>query len=300
MNNNWDQLRYFLTLARDKTLSRTGNSLQVSHSTVFRKIKAMEDDLGVTLFENTSAGYSLTEAGLNLLEEISEVGQVIESSLRRLNGLDQRIQGSIVLATTESIAGKLLPPSFKKFQEQYPEIKLEIRVGHETLNLSKREADIAIRHSRSPPLNLVGRKIAPLPFALFAHKSYLEKKGAIDFPHDADKHHFIFLDESMSFLEAKNWLDQKVENPAGMIQVNSMITLIQLCEAGLGIAAFPDYPKALLDPKLKRITGLPKFKESNLWILTHKDLTRSKRIRLATDFFYEELKQSIMLMSDQS
>ena len=70
----------------------------------------MEDDLGVTLFENTSAGYSLTEAGLNLLEEISEVGEVIESSLRRLNGLDQRIQGSIVLATTESIAGKLLPP----------------------------------------------------------------------------------------------------------------------------------------------------------------------------------------------
>ena len=116
MNNNWDQLRYFLTLARDKTLSRTGNSLQVSHSTVFRKIKAIEDDLGVTLFENTSAGYTLTAAGLNLLEEIGEVGEVIESSLRRLNGLDQRIQGSIVLATTESIAGKLLPPSFKKFK----------------------------------------------------------------------------------------------------------------------------------------------------------------------------------------
>ena len=88
MNNNWDQLRYFLTLARDKTLSRAGNSLKVSHSTVFRKIKAMEDDLGVTLLENTSAGYTLTAAGLNLLEEIGEVGEVNDSSLRRLNGFN--------------------------------------------------------------------------------------------------------------------------------------------------------------------------------------------------------------------
>ena len=88
MNNDWDQLRYFLALARDKTLTRAGHSLQVSHSTVFRKIKAMEDELGVTLFENTSTGYSLTEAGLNLLEETEEVGEVIESSFRRLNGLE--------------------------------------------------------------------------------------------------------------------------------------------------------------------------------------------------------------------
>ena len=115
MNNDWDQLRYFLALARDKTLTRAGHTLQVSHSTVFRKLKAMEDELGVTLFENTSTGYSLTEAGLNLLEETEEVGEVIESSFRRLNGLDQRIRGSVVLATTESIVGKLLPFSFQKF-----------------------------------------------------------------------------------------------------------------------------------------------------------------------------------------
>ena len=300
MNNDWDQLRYFLALARDKTLTCAGHSLQVSHSTVFRKIKAMEDELGVTLFENTSTGYSLTEAGLNLLEETEEVGEVIESSFRRLIGLDQRVKGSVVLATTESIAGKLLPLSFQKFQEQYPEIQLEIRVGQETLNLSKREADIAIRQSRNPPLNLVGRKIAPLAFALFAHQSYIEKKGAIDFPNDIDQHHFILLDESMSFLEAKSWLDRKVGNPAGMIKVNSMITLVQLCEAGLGIAAFPDYPKTFLNPQLKRIMGLPKFKESSLWILTHKDLIRSKRIRLATDFFYQELKHSILAMGDHS
>ena len=128
MNNDWDQLRYFLALARDKTLTRAGHSLQVSHSTVFRKIKAMEDELGVTLFENTSTGYSLTEAGLNLLEETEEVGEVIESSFRRLNGFDQRIRGSVVLATTESIAGKLLPLSFQKFQEHSPRKKARTRL----------------------------------------------------------------------------------------------------------------------------------------------------------------------------
>ena len=112
MNNDWDQLRFFLALAQNKTLTRAGRSLQVSHSTVFRKLKSMEEELGVTLFENTSTGYSLTNAGRQLLEETQEVGDIIETSFRKLNGLDQRIQGKIVLATTESMASKLLPKIF--------------------------------------------------------------------------------------------------------------------------------------------------------------------------------------------
>ena len=90
MNNDWDQLRFFLALAQNKTLTRAGRSLQVSHSTVFRKLKSMEEELGVTLFENTSTGYSLTNAGRQLLEETQEVGDIIETSFRKLNGLDQR------------------------------------------------------------------------------------------------------------------------------------------------------------------------------------------------------------------
>jgi DNA-binding transcriptional LysR family regulator len=115
-----------------------------------------------------------------------------------------------------------------------------------------------------------------------------------------DQHHFILLDESMSFLEVKSWLDRKVENPAGMIKINSMITLVQLYEAGLGIVAFPDYPKAFLYPQLKRIMGLPKFKERSLWILNPKNMVRSKKIRLPTDFFYQELKHFIMATDDHS
>ncbi len=290
MNNDWDQLRFFLALAQNKTLTRAGRSLQVSHSTVFRKLKSMEEELGVTLFENTSTGYSLTNAGRQLLEETQEVGDIIETSFRKLNGLDQRIQGKIVLATTESMASKLLPKIFQKFQEKYPELLLEIRVGQETLNLSKREADIAIRSSKNPPPNLVGRKMNGLQFALFAHEAFIEKYGPIEFPKDSEKHHFILLDDSMSHLEAKHWMDRQVVNPAGIIRVNGMLTLIELCEAGLGIAALPDYPKEILNPNLKRLMSLPKSKENSLWILTHKDLVRSKRIRLTTEFFYQELK----------
>ena len=85
-------------------------------------------------------------------------------------------------------------------------------------------------------------------------------------------------------------MDRRIVDSTGILRGNGMMTLIELCEAGLGIAALPDYPKEILNPNLKRLMSLPKSKENSLWILTHKDLVRSKRIRLTTEFFYQALK----------
>ena len=119
MNSDWNHLRFFLALAQNKTLTKAGIALQVSHATVYRNVKAMEEVLGVTLFESTSNGYLLSSAGKQLLEETEDVADLIETSFRKLNGLDQRIQGNIVLATTESLASKILPEIFKKFLEKH-------------------------------------------------------------------------------------------------------------------------------------------------------------------------------------
>ena len=290
MNNSWDNLRVFLALARHKTLTKAGESLQVSHATIYRKIKAFEKELGVTLFENTPNGYLQTSAADQLFEEMEVVETSIETSLRELRGLDQRIQGNIIIATTDTFGCKLLPPILKKFQAAYPELSVELKIGTETVSLSKREADIAVRTSAQPPPNLVGRKVARIKFAVFAAESYLKTCDPIQFPEDAGKHQFVVLDDSLGQLAIKQWMDRQITTATHVTKVNGMLPLIGLCEAGMGLAALPAFAVTSGCSDLKNVYSIPENREHHLWVLTHQDLTKSTRVRITTEFLYRELK----------
>lgn len=290
MNTNWDNLRVFLALARHKTLTRAGESLQVSHATVYRKIKAFEQELGVTLFENTPTGYLQTSAADRLFENMEVVEGHIESSLREIRGLDQRIQGSIIVATTDTFGCKLLPPILKKFQLAYPELSIELNISADTVSLSRREADIAVRASAQPPPNLVGRKVGRIDFAVFAAESYLELCDPIESAEDLGKHHIVVLDESFGHLAVKQWMDQQITEDTKVTKVNGMLPLIELCEAGLGLAAMPRFALTSGCSDLKEVFPIPESLEHHLWVLTHRDLTKSTRIRITTEFLYRELK----------
>jgi len=290
MNTSWDNLRVFLALARHKTLTKAGESLQVSHATIYRKIKAFEQELGVTLFENTPNGYLQTSAADRLFENMEVVESNIETSLRELRGLDQRIQGSIIVATTDTFGCKMLPPILKKFQIAYPELSIELNISTDTVSLSKREADIAVRASAQPPPNLVGRKVGRIDFAVFAAETYLENIEPIQSAEDLGKHHFVVLDESFGQLAVKQWMDRQITADTNVTKVNGMLPLIELCEAGLGLAALPRFAVTSGCSDLKEICPTPEFLEHQLWVLTHRDLIKSTRIRITTEFLYRELK----------
>ena len=290
MNTSWDNLRVFLALARHKTLTRAGESLQVSHATIYRKIKAFEQELGVTLFENTPNGYLQTSAADRLFENMEVVESKIETSLREIRGLDQRIQGSIIVATTDSFGCKMLPPILKKFQIAYPELAIELNISAETVSLSKREADIAVRASARPTPNLVGRKVGRIDFAVFAAETYLENCEPIRSAEDLGKHHFVVLDESFGHLAVKQWMDRQITTDTNITKVNGMLPLIELCEAGLGLAALPRFALTSGCSDLQEVYPISESLEHHLWVLTHRDLTKSTRIRITTDFLYRELK----------
>ena len=290
MNTSWDNLRVFLALARHKTLTKAGESLQVSHATIYRKIKAFQQELGVTLFENTPNGYLQTSAADRLFENMEVVESNIETSLRELRGLDQRIQGSIIVATTDTFGCKMLPPILKKFQIAYPELSIELNISPDTVSLSKREADIAVRASAQPPPNLVGRKVGRIDFAVFAAETYLENIEPIQSAEDLGKHHFVVLDESFGQLAVKQWMDRQITADTNVTKVNGMLPLIELCEAGLGLAALPRFAVTSGCSDLKEIYPTPEFLEHQLWVLTHRDLIKSTRIRITTEFLYRELK----------
>lgn len=290
MNTNWDYLRVFLALARHKTLTRAGESLQVSHATIYRKIKAFEKELGVTLFENTPNGYSQTSAADQLFEEMEVVEDKIETSLRELRGMDQRIQGNIIIATTDTFGCKLLPPILKKFQKAYPELSVELKIGTDTVSLSKREADIAVRTIEQPPPNLTGKKVGKIKFAVYAAGSYLKNHDPVQLPDDKGKHFFVVLDDSLGQLAVKQWMDRQITNATNVTKVNGMLPLIGLCEAGMGLAALPTFAVTSGCSDLVNVYSTPEFREHHLWVLTHRDLTQSTRIRITTEFLYRELK----------
>ncbi len=290
MNTSWDNLRVFLALARHKTLTKAGESLRVSHATIYRKIKTFEQELGVTLFENTPNGYLQTSAADRLFENMEVVESKIETSLREIRGLDQRIQGSIIVATTDSFGCKMLPPILKKFQIAYPELSIELNISTDTVSLSKREADIAVRASAQPPPNLVGRKVGRIDFAVFAAESYLENCEPIRSAEDLSKHHIVVLDESFGHLAVKRWMDRQITADTKVTKVNGMLPLIELCEAGLGLAALPRFALTSGCSDLKEVYPISESLEHHLWVLTHRDLTKSTRIRITTEFLYRELK----------
>ena len=290
MNTNWDNLRIFLALSRNKTLTKAGESLQVSHATVYRKIKAFEKELGVTLFENTPNGYLQTSAADRLFESMEAVETKIESSLRELKGLDQRIQGNILLETTDTVGCKMLPTILKKFQIAYPELSIELNISSDTVSLSKREADIAVRASAQPPPNLVGRKVGRIDFAVFAAETYLENCEPIRSAEDLSKHHILVLNESFGHLAVKQWMDRQITTDTDVTKVNGILPLIELCEAGLGLAALPRFALTSGCSVLKEIYPIPESLEHHLWVLTHRDLVKSTRIRITTEFLYRELK----------
>jgi DNA-binding transcriptional LysR family regulator len=287
---NWENFRYFLALARHKTLASAGKSLLVSNVTVYRRIKAFEEQLGVILFEHNPSGYILTSAAEQLLEEIEPVEDILETSLREFQGLDQRIHGSIVIATTDTLGSKILPSILKKFKSTFPELSIELKVGQETVSLSKREADIAVRTSKQPPPNLVGRKVGNINFAVYGASSYLEKYDSISFPDDVSNHHFLVLDDSLSHLKIKQWMDKKITNEADVTKVNGMLPLFELCEAGVGLAALPTFLTTQKHTNLKEIYPIPDPSGIYAWVLTHRDLTRSTRVRVTTEFLYHELR----------
>ena len=214
----------------------------------------------------------------------------IETSLRELRGLNHRIQGNIIVATTDTLGCKLLPPILKQFRLAYPELSIELNIGAETVSLSKREADISIRTSAKPPPNLVGRKVARVDFAIFAAESYLESSAPIQSIEDLGKHHFVILDDSFGQLAIKNWMDRRITSDTTVTKVNGMLPLIELCEAGLGLAALPRFAVTSGCSNLQEIYPVPESLEHHLWVLTHRDPAKSARIRITTEFLYRELK----------
>lgn len=292
---DWDDLRYLLAVARGAGLAAAARSLGVNHSTVFRRLKALEKGLGVRLFERLPTGYQATEAGGDLVAAAERVEAEILSFDRRLAGQDTRLSGSLRITAPDDIAQTLLMTPIARFLASYPQIRLEVVIDNHMLSLTRREADVAVRPTLEPPEALVGRKVARLGSAVYvAENSVLS--GLPEKAEGLGKQPWIAWDEGVGPAAVGRWMARTAPEAPIVYRSNSLLNQLAACRAGLGLAVLPTF---LGDPEpgLARLLPPQAGLGTDLWLLTHPDLRRTARIRVFLDFLFDSLKAARPLLA---
>lgn len=281
-----------MAISRAGSLSGAGRAMSVSHATVFRKLGEIERRLGVTLFERSPTGYMPTPAG----EEVAATANRLETDIRVLErqivGRDLRPSGTVSVTTTDTLLFFVLSPIFAEFSSAYPNINLDVAVSNDLFNLSRREADVAIRPSTSPPESLVGRRLGTIRQAVYGHLELVGGERAswsdTDLP-------WIGPDDRMGYIVLENWMvDQKLDMHCRQ-RINSVLGMYAAVKDRAGLAVLPSY-MADQDDKLIRVGGLIPALEVDLWLLTHESLRRTARVRVLSEFVAAAIKARLMKM----
>lgn len=286
----WDDLRTVLAIARSGSLSGAARTLGVNHATVFRRLGAIEERLGVKLFERTRGGYTPTTAG----EDVADAGERIDAEVagveRRVVGRDRLPAGTLRVTTTDTLLTGLLSPVLAEFRRQYPEIALEIVVSNAQLNLSKRDADVAVRPTSSPAENLVGRRAGTIAQAVYA-LAPAQRNGW-----GPDTAEWIGPDETLWYRQLEDWMRRQGHDEHCSYRVDSLACMHAAVRAGSGLAVLPCY-LGDADPALVRIGEPVQELAIDLWLLTHPDLRDVARIRAFTAFVGDAIRERAAMLA---
>ena len=291
---DWDDLRFFLSVATKGSISGAAKELRTSHSTVLRRLASLEKKLGARLFERLPDGYTITHAGEQLRERLTGVSEQIQGAQRRLSGLDTRPSGTLRVTSTDTLTHALLMPLLAEFRKAHPEIGLQVAVNNTFLSLTKREADIAIRPTSRPSETLVGRKIGRIQTALYASKVYWKANAK----KPSAEHPWVVPDDSLAHLAQAKWAAKHVSAERIAVSVDTLLGMVSAVRAGLGIGMLLSL-LADRDDQLVRIGAPESLFDTDVWILTHADLRHVPRIRLFTDFMHERLRKSAGIVASK-
>lgn len=275
---SWDELRLALAVARGGGLASAAGHLGVNPSTVFRRLNALEAELGVRLFDRQPGGWHATAAGQRLLDGAERMEAEALALDRELSGRDERLSGSLRVTSSETLAFSILPAVLAAFRAAHPGIGVELLIDNRLLSLSRREADVALRPARPREGDLFGRRLAEVAWTLYAAPAYLERHGRPASIDELPNHALIGWDESASQVRAAAWLAERVPGEAMALRTSSLLAQLQAAKAGMGLAVLPCY-LGDSDPQLVRLFGPIAELARELWIVTHADLKGTARVR---------------------
>lgn len=280
----WDDLRTVLAVARAGSLSGAARALQVEHSTVFRRLRAIERRFGAALFERSRGGYAATAHG----EAVAESARVMEEAAlaaeRRVLGADVRLSGVVRIAASEMFACHLLPRVLPAFLAAQPQIEVEITVSNTTVDLTRREADLALRATNQPPEHLYGREVGTLRYAVYAHRRFFRNGRAPAL----EELPWVGFDESIRRFDIAHWLEARLPGKAARLRSDSLQAMMRAAAAGIGAAVLPLFA-AQREPGLRRVGGVLDQPRVRLWVLNHAEVRENARVRALSRHLAQEL-----------
>lgn len=277
----WNDFEVILAIADSGSLSGASRQLGVSHATVFRRLGDIEQRLGVALFERQRKGYQPTLAGEELAETARVMDQAALAAERKVAGRDLEPTGEIWATTTDSLLMGLLAPLFTDFRQQYSGIVLDVAISNQLFNLTRREADVAIRPSNHPPEHLIGRPLAQIGQAVYGHRCFKLTPGTpietlADLP-------WIGAGPRLQDSSVDQWMSQNGLKPACVYRVDTLVGILSGIRAQMGLGVLPCY-LADQDPDIVQLSDPIPELEYGLWFLMHPDLRGVVRIHALMDY----------------
>lgn len=275
----WDDARIFLAIARNGTLSGASVALEMGVATVSRRLDRLEQALAVPLFSRHQSGYRLTDDGEALLERaeaLEQAGQAFGAAAHQQG----KVAGCVRLATAETLANALIIPSFPALFAQHSDLRIELVSGVQTVNLHRRDADLAIRMTKPESGNVTIKRLGTLGFGLYGANRYLETRRAGLKATVADEDILIGWTEAYSHLPAAKWISRFSRAQPCKLETNTLSAQMSAALAGIGLAVLPHY--------LARQTDLVCLlsevgADQPIWLVLHTDLAHSRRVRVVAD-----------------
>lgn len=283
---NWNDIPLFLAIAESGTLAGAARKLGLNHSTIFRRLNALERTTGTRLFDRLPERYQLTPVGSALLEYAHSANACVDAFARLAAGADQELSGDVRLTTAPNLAVNYVPPALVKLKKRHPSVRVQIIVSDTDYDLSRREADLALRATSKPPDHLVGRRVVDLAWHLYASRAYLRRMGTPAAMSDLNEQDLIGADDSFGQLTVFRELHRRFDRDRFTATSNTLNTMAALARSGIGIALLPNDQIA---PGLVRLFEFAPQQRSALWLLTHPDLRRVARIRAVSDALYDHI-----------
>jgi len=289
---DWNDLRYFLAIARAKTLAGAARDLGVEHTTVGRRLSALETALGARLFIRGPDGLAATAAGREMLPLAEAVATSVEAIERRVSGDDGRLEGTVRVSTSEALSGYFVK-RFMALRERHPGLVVEILSGNHASDLLRGEADLAVRARPVTEPDLVARKLGGAGWSLYASQDYVDQKGAPLTPEDLSGHDVVVFDGSLSQTPGALWMTKHADGTNVVMRGNSIVAVFNAAICGMGITALPCI-LAEATPVLRRLT-LRVLGTREIFLVVHPDLARVARVRAVMDFIVELVERDAAL-----
>jgi DNA-binding transcriptional LysR family regulator len=296
---DWDDLRFFLAVARSGRLTAAARRLGADHATVSRRITSLEESLKAKLFERRPQGYALTGHGEQLLAKAESMETEALAIQSEIGGADMALSGTVRIGAPDGFGSSFLAPRFAGFAKAFPGLELQLIAMPRLLSLSKREADVAITLAPPKEGKVVARKLCDYRLGLYASQDYLDAMPPITAAEDLFAHRIVGYIDDLIFTPELDYLDEVAKGLRAQIQSSSVLAQMNAVAAGAGIGVIHHF-MAVDEPRLVPVLPESVSITRSFWLLVHADLKDVARVRAVVDFVVREAKANRALLMGEA